>query len=218
MPDAQSFVQSMTRELQQWKASLPPALDIDTSRPSLNKERDNYLPMVIQLHMQYHATVILLHRPFVSECVSPSAIIDQPLNASQMCSVSASAISYLLIMFRRRFSWRYVHLQAVHNATIAGVVHAYDACIFPGERGKRAQEDLNVCIQALGEMAQSFKSSTRGYEVIAAVRREWQMRKFSHAGSKRSGGPTSQDGKENFSGRQKLSSPTTSRSLSRPQA
>ena len=166
--------------------------------------------MVIQLHIQYHAAVILLHRPFVSEPTSPSAFRDQPLNASQICSHSASEISRLLIMFRSRFSWRYVHLQAVHNATIAGVVHAYDACIFPGERGKRAQEDLNVCIQALGEMAQSFKSSTRGYEVIAAVRREWQNQRFLQAGSKRSLGSMSQNMNERPSGRQKSLSPPKS--------
>jgi hypothetical protein len=193
VPSTTSFVQSMAQELQQWSRMLPPVLQIDTSQPRSGDQEKEHFPMVIQLHMQYHAAVVLLHRPFVGGVNSPNTQNYLPLSASQMCSQSATEISRLLIMFRRRYSWRYVHLQAVHNATIAGVVHAYDACVFPGERGKLAQENLNVCVQALGEMAQSFKSSTRGYEVIAAVRREWHDQKFAHAGNKRSRGSASQN-------------------------
>jgi hypothetical protein len=175
----------MTTELEEWLAALPPALYIDVRQTGPDNLKGDPLPAVIQLHMQYYAVMILLHRPFVGEASSPSALNDTSWDACHMCTRSASAISFLLRIFRRRISWRYVHLQSVHNTTIAGVVHAYDACMFPGERGTQAQEGLNVCVQALGEMSQSFQSSMRGYEVLAAVRREWQARRWLHAGSKR---------------------------------
>jgi hypothetical protein len=183
----------MSTELEEWYATLPPALQIDvTSHATPDKQKDEPLPVIVQLHMQYHAVMILLHRPFVTDVSSPSALSEVTLDACQMCTRSAVAISRLLRIFRRRQSWRYVHLQSVHNTTIAGVVHAYDTCMFPGERGRQAQEGLSVCVQALGEMAQSFKSSMRGYEVIAAVRREWQARRWKQAGSKRPRGMSSQ--------------------------
>ena len=190
--DFRSFVNSMTKELEQWKASLPPDLFIDTSANGQAEREQVYPPMIIQCNMQYHAAMVLLHRPFVSEVLSPTNMDYRTLGSSQICTQEATAISLLLVIFRRNFSWRYAHLQAVHNATIAGVVHAYDACIFPGERGRRAQDELRVCIQALGEMSLSFKSSTRGIEIIGAVRREWQNRKFLQAGVKRTRGLTAQ--------------------------
>ncbi|KAI1622637.1 hypothetical protein EDD37DRAFT_611051 [Exophiala viscosa] len=184
--DVRTFAQSMSAELEDWYATLPPALQVDTTSDSIpDKQKEDPMPVVIQLHIQYHAVIILLHRPFVSDMASPRAQSEATLDACQTCTRSAVAITRLLRIFRRRQSWRYVHLQSVHNTTIAGVVHAYDTCMFPGERGRQAQEGLSICVQALGEMAQSFKSAMRGYEVISAVRREWQMRRWKQAGEKR---------------------------------
>lgn len=173
----------MTKELEEYKACLPPEFFIDTTAKPLRNAL--HAPMVIQCNMQYHAAIILLHRPFVAEVQSPSSLDKATQESSQICTQAAKAISHLLVTFRGNYSWRFVHLQAVHNATIAGVVHAYDSCVAPGLRGMQALEEMQVCIQALGEMGLSFRSSIRGIEIIGAVRREWQRRSMYTAGIKR---------------------------------
>lgn len=182
----------MSKELDGWKATLPPSLQIDLSAAKKGEGQPKPSVVVIQLHMQYHGIMILLNRPFVGDVASRENMNDMNLDACRVCSRSAAAISELLRMFRRQLSWRYVHLQSVHNTTIAGVIHVYDSITFPGERGKQAQEGLNVCVQALAEMGQSFQSSMRGYEVIAAIRRESQAKRWLQTGAKRARGLVSQ--------------------------
>jgi hypothetical protein len=59
----------------------------------------------------------------------------------------------------------------------ACIIHAHDRCLYSDERGRSAQEQLLIGIQALGEMGQAFESSTRSLEVILSLKREWQFRR-----------------------------------------
>ena len=136
--------------------------------------------------MVYHQTMIFLYRPFVSESN------DVALRASQTCSNSAREICRLLDLYRRHYSLRYINVHAVAMTMTAGVVHAYDCCVFSGSRGKVAEQNLLDCIKALGEMAQSFNSAVRGIEVITSLRRMWQTQNFLKTGAKRHRGTFSQ--------------------------
>lgn len=185
MEDIHSFAKTMSKELEEWQATLPVALKIDLSSAKAQRGQNEPLPAVIQLHMQYHAIRILLNRPFVGDITNQGVMSNMSLEARHACSTSATAISDLLRIFRRQLSWRYMHLKSVHNTTVAGLMHVYDSCTYSGLRGKQAQEGLNICVQALAEMSQTFKSSMRGYEVIAAIRRESQTKRAFQPGPKR---------------------------------
>jgi len=139
--------------------------------------------------------MIFLYRPFISESD------DDALQASQICSNSAREICRLLGLYRRHYSLSRINLHAVAVTMTAGIVHAYDCCVFSGSRGKMAEQNLLDCIKALGEMAQSFNSAVRGIEVITSRRRVWQTQNFLQTGAKRHRGPFSQANRSQMSGR-----------------
>ena len=129
--------------------------------------------------MLYHHAMMLLHRPFISDSSTMS------FDAGDVCSNSASEFNRLLILYRRRYSLRHINVQGVHMTMTAGVIHAYDSCVYSGTRGKSAQDNLLVCVQALGEMGHSFAGGVRGLEVLTSLRRVWQTQKFCPSGTKR---------------------------------
>jgi len=129
--------------------------------------------------MLYHQILIFLNRPFVSSDK------DLTMGAGQACTNSARDICRMLRLYRRLYTLRYINVQAVATTMIAGVVHVHDCCTYSGTKGKLAQDNLLICIQALGEMGQCFNSSIRGLEVITTLRRAWQIQKFRETGPKR---------------------------------
>jgi len=145
--------------------------------------------------MAYHQTMIFLHRPFISESDEVALV------ASQTCSNSAREICRLLGLYRRHYSLNRINIHAVAVTMTAGIVHAYDCCVFSGTRGKIAEQNLLECINALGEMGQSFNSAVRGIEVITSRRRMWRAQNFVQAGAKRHRGPFSQASRPQLSER-----------------
>ncbi len=145
--------------------------------------------------MLYHQTVIFLYRPFISESD------DVALLASQTCSNSAREICRFLGLFRRQYSLRLINMHAVAVTMTAGIVHAYDSCVYSGNRGKIAEQNLLECINALGEMGQSFNSAVRGIEVITSRRRMWRAQNFVQIGMKRHRGTFSQTSRPQLHGR-----------------
>ncbi|OAG42045.1 hypothetical protein AYO21_03780 [Fonsecaea monophora] len=174
--DAKLFVPAMAKQLQQWLAALPPALHVD-----YGEEQPSPVPapIVLQLHILYHQILIILNRPFV---VHES---DSEILAGEMCTKSAGIICKLLQVFKANYGLRYINVQAVASTVTAGVVHAYDSCIYSGAKGKAAQHNFVVCIQALAEIGQSFRSSIHGLEVITSLRRAWQHQMFKETRAKR---------------------------------
>jgi hypothetical protein len=125
--------------------------------------------------MQYHEAVILLYRPFLHAWPDQAARsfgVGAP-DGRQMCTESASKICDLLIMYRRQYGLRHINVHAVDAVLSAGLVHADNCCYLPESDNKHAQELLNICIQALGEMGQTFHCSTRALEVVTTLRRDW---------------------------------------------
>ena len=131
--------------------------------------------------------MIFLYRPFISESN------DVALLASQTCSNSAQEICRLLALYDRHYSLSRINMHAVAVTMTAGIVHAYDSCVFSGSRGKIAEQNLLECINALGKMGQSFNSAVRGIEVITSRRRMWRAQNFVQTGTKRHRGPLSQN-------------------------
>ena len=110
---------------------------------------------------------------------------DSDLRAGEICTNSATIICRLLQVYKVNYGLRYINVQAVATTVTAGVVHAYDSCIYSGAKGKAAQANFVICIQALAEIGQSFKSSIHGLEIITALKRAWQHQMFKELGSKR---------------------------------
>jgi len=189
---AHIFHAAMAAELQQWKESLPASLHINNSKDWRASDKELYLPMVLQLHMQFHEAMILLHRPFITESRNSSprtitstastATAGAPLasinNASAQCSASATAIARLLVLYRRQWGLQQINIQAVHVAMTAGIQLIHDSCKLEGAAARTARDGLHVCLQALGDMGQTFHSGNRGLQVVSSMMRDWQNLTF----------------------------------------
>ncbi|EXJ83039.1 hypothetical protein A1O3_06856 [Capronia epimyces CBS 606.96] len=180
LPSLDSFLQGMTSDLQQWRESLPPTMQVDGCETQDELQPRIYLPSVLQLHMQYYHVLVLLHRPFISGTRS-----FDPADHGEICRNSASAICSLLVKFRRQCSLRYVHLTIVHIVVTAGLIHAYDSCMLSGPNQKQSQDHLLTCVHGLSEMSQTYKSATRGMELVTTFRRDLESRKPSRKDPKR---------------------------------
>lgn len=76
-----------------------------------------------------------------------------------------------------------MHPQVVPIILTAALIHVHNCCIYSSEKGIRAQENISICISALGEMSY-FTIGTRSLEIILSLRRDWQSRTFHRKGKK----------------------------------
>lgn len=135
--------------------------------------------------MQYHEATILLHRSFISQSRnnSPSTITSAGTSsnlqsAAAQCTASASAIARLLVLYRRQWGLQQVNIQTVHIVMTAGIQHAHDCCVLAATAARTARDGLHVCLQALGDMGQTFQSGNRGLQVVSSLMHDWQNLTF----------------------------------------
>lgn len=132
--------------------------------------------------MQYHEALILLNRPFISQVGSSSPTSSSSISApssphsvaAAQCTASASAITRLLVLYRRQWGLQQINIQAVHVVMTAGIQHAHDCCVLAGSAARSARDGLHICLQALGDMGQTFQSGNRGLQVVSSLSRDWQ--------------------------------------------
>jgi uncharacterized membrane protein len=164
------FASSMRAELLHWHSTLNDNLTVDLSAVS-----SFYVPHVIQLHMQYHTVMILANRPFFSANIAtlPDVAFSDPMVGRPACTDSAKAISKLLQIYRRLYSFRRINIQAVHLIFTASLIHVLNACEATEPSLKNsAWKDLEVCSQALSEMGKGYKNASRALEVVSGIKSE----------------------------------------------
>ncbi|KAK7885116.1 hypothetical protein LTR67_010607 [Exophiala xenobiotica] len=167
------FVNDMGLELQGWKTSLPLALAVEPD----TRQEPGYLPTILELHAQYYEAIILLYRPFIAPKQLESSFQNPAMtsaDARKRCAEAATEICRLVIMYRRSYGLRRTHIRLVQSVFTASLIHAYHGCLFTGAEGREAQRSLLTCMQALGEMGQTFKSASRALEILSSLRHKWQ--------------------------------------------
>ncbi|KAF7168738.1 hypothetical protein CNMCM5623_001644 [Aspergillus felis] len=161
-------------ELQKWKATLPPILQID-----LDDAASPYLPHVLLLHMQYHQNIIYAHRPWISK----SHLQPQPprgpgyTHAREMCIQSAIAISKILNMYESRYTLRRINVQAV-SITSSAILFLLFAAVsnYPSDSQGNISLYLTTCFRALDEFSLSWKSAQRAKDLLVGLQRQWDLR------------------------------------------
>jgi hypothetical protein len=131
--------------------------------------------------MQFYAISIFLHRPFFSRSAQRSVGEDQQESAQerQICVEAAQAIVRILQAYRKQHSLRQTNVQIVHLVFTASLIHIYTICTSTGIDAEKSMVDLQTCCQALSEIGQTYKNSTRALEVIICIKREWQGKAYS---------------------------------------
>lgn len=171
-PDQQAYFKmaALDRELHNWLSRLPP----DLRYTEQNKE--NAPLSFFLLHQQYHAVLILLHRPFAryddpsAEVEEVSALDSHFSRASRaICTKSAISMARIFWQHRQKFDGKQIfcigmqHAGAAATALIAALAFIPDA----SDRNNNMQY-LEVLHAALQDMVHAYQPAERMAAVLNA--------------------------------------------------
>lgn len=159
-PDLWSFASKMHVKLTNWYATLPSPLlcSANSQRPVVSH--------IVVLHMQYHASMILLHRPFLK--IHGANI--SPNHAKDVCRTAATNITNLLEKYRSSwYSMRRINTMSVHIIFTAATIHLLNAWCDIGTYKSNATQGLKTCCLALSELGQTYETAKRTLAVLTCL-------------------------------------------------
>ncbi|KAF4779066.1 fungal specific transcription factor [Colletotrichum scovillei] len=143
------------------------------------------LPHVCLFHIQYHAHLILLHRPLVHKRKRRSVSVNTPTDDGSIdgdgydnqhmatCRHSAAEISRLLRIYKQQYTLRRIPIAAVHLCFSAVVIHLIDARPSNPNR-QQAIRHLQTCVDALRDLRTAWCAwSDRALRAARLLAREW---------------------------------------------
>lgn len=158
--DLWSFASNMYVRLTSWYTTLPSPL---LCSPNSQKPVVSH---VVVLHLQYHAALILLHRPFLK--MQGSVISSN--HATDVCRTAATTITNLLEKYRTSwYSMRRINVISVHIIFTAATVHLLNAWGDIGTYKANATHGLKVCCLALSELGSTYETAKRTLAVITCL-------------------------------------------------
>lgn len=126
--------------------------------------------------MQYHAIMILLHRTLIAP--SDNDLLSQICSEDELqtCTDSADEMCHLLRLYTTLFSTKTMHVQSIYFTLTAGLIHVYNLhrqqTSNYADETSTASDNLTTCLQVLGEMSITFKSSLQALDILLSVRRQ----------------------------------------------
>lgn len=156
-------------KLLEWHAGLPlsESIDLDLQpQPAAH---------VICLHLQYYATMLLLHRPRLGDVNS---------NAFEVCCSACSNITSLLQLYKRSYGFRRMCSIGVHQiftaaTTLIYVIHRTNeqplstASSHPTAQDARRQ--LLICLAALSALGGKHVHARRSYLSAVLLMKKWKV-------------------------------------------
>lgn len=134
-------------------------------------------PINYAYSVQYYATMLLLHRPFLADSAS---------NAFDVCCSASSSMAHLLKLYKRLYSFRRMSSVGVHQiftcaTTLVFIFHR-------GEEQKNAGIPLNdpkllettrssllTCLAALSALATRQVHARRSYLSVILLMKKWRV-------------------------------------------
>ncbi|KAI8051767.1 fungal-specific transcription factor domain-containing protein [Thamnidium elegans] len=157
---ADTVLTTWNKRLHQWYAQLPDSLQIkkDNHHTSLMPPT-----AVCQLHMIYHTTVILLHRPFIS---GPNqSLIPSLLPCASICSSAADSVLSIASAMLSENKLRYVMNYAVYYIFTSAIIFIKSASITyasDSNNSKSLEYKVKVtkCMQVLDEIEGTWTTAS----------------------------------------------------------
>ncbi|KAI8982435.1 fungal-specific transcription factor domain-containing protein [Mycotypha africana] len=174
-----SILTTWNRKLHQWYDRLPNSLQLLLS----DKEHDTRLllsPVVIsQLHMIYHTTMILLHRPFIpgpDQSLIPTTTM---LPCSSICNLSADSIVNIIDDMHASKKLRYLMNFSVYYIFTAAVVFIQEVS-FDSKNNSNQQQPFSKknaycqwkvkkCMLALDEIESTWPTASKRRQILAEL-------------------------------------------------
>lgn len=173
-PDQSAYFKmaALDRELHNWMARLPADL-------KNNEENRRNAPYSFYLlHQQYHAVLILLHRPFARyddpnkpETEEISALDSHFSKASRgICTKSAVAMARIFWQHRQRFDGKVIFCIGMQHAGLAATALIAALAYISNEADRTNNlEYLEVLHAALQDMSHAYQPAERMAKVLDAV-------------------------------------------------
>ncbi|KAI0697737.1 fungal-specific transcription factor domain-containing protein [Cerioporus squamosus] len=156
----------MHQRLQQWHLDLPEHLDY-----SLKSNRPCPAPHILAMHIQYWATMILTHRPFIpkgsdlASRSSPSLDPDPlPWESYDICQSAASQVASFALLYHEKYNMRWAPPFLSNCIQAAGVMSVVVLRYKPLDT--QASVGLTKCIGALAGMELTWTSALRVRHLI----------------------------------------------------
>ncbi|KAI0373611.1 hypothetical protein BV20DRAFT_937410 [Pilatotrama ljubarskyi] len=157
--------QQLYSRLLQWALELPDHLNY-----SVKSARPSPAPHVLVMHIQYWASVLLLHRPFIPKGAelargnSPSLDPDPvPWESYDICQGAASQVASFAMLYHEKYDMRWAPPFVANCLQAAGYL-AYTVKYKPLDT--QASVGLQKCIAALAGMEATWVSALRVRHLI----------------------------------------------------
>lgn len=171
---ADSVLTTWNKKLQQWYDHLPDSLQI--KKDSSNNSHTLPPTAVCQLHMIYHTTVILLHRPFIP---GPNqSLLPSLLPCASICSAAADAVLSITNAMFAENKLRYVMNYAVYYIFTSGIIFIRTACtvkptnapsLSSDDKSLEAKVKVRKCMQALDEIEATWTTASKSCQILAEL-------------------------------------------------
>ncbi|KAI9059123.1 hypothetical protein FKP32DRAFT_1580451 [Trametes sanguinea] len=153
--------QQLYSRLLQWALDLPEHLNY-----SATSTRPCPAPHILAMHIQYWATVVLLHRPFIpkgselARADSPSLDPDPiPWESYDICQSAATQISSFAMVYHETYDMRWAPPFVANCLQTAGIMHVLTLKYKPLDA--QASASLQKCIKALAGMEVTWAMAVR---------------------------------------------------------
>ncbi|KAJ4214389.1 hypothetical protein NW759_010407 [Fusarium solani] len=134
-------------------------------------------PYVYHLHIQYHHSIILLHRPFFKVLSRGRNCVEFDPEGkdvhSKSCKASAIKIAKIVRIYRSNYTNQCQPISAVHPIFTAAIIHLLDLKMGPPNANNEAMRCLSICIKALYEMNTNWDWANRSIRAIRSLADQW---------------------------------------------
>ncbi|KAK7007048.1 Zn(2)-C6 fungal-type domain-containing protein [Favolaschia claudopus] len=157
----QAWLAKLETKLDQWFLSLPEVLRYDTASRRIAPS-----PPVLQLHIRYWGTVLLLHRAFIPNWknIDPTPKDSTlELKAFDLAQGAASHISAIATTYRESFGLKRCSPFLTSYLLNAGIMHISTLALRPSN--PQASLGFQQCLTALKEMEITWPSAARAFEL-----------------------------------------------------
>ncbi|KAK2612030.1 hypothetical protein QQS21_001995 [Conoideocrella luteorostrata] len=153
-------------QLVQWRESLPEHLKMhfDDEIAGDTSGGLKALPHTLSLILLFHALVILLHRPFVSEGHLSSATRSSAHHAFSICEDAASHIDIVLRRYKKHWCIKSPPYFLSYATYVSATIHVRIAAQRP--RAAKAHERLRNCLEILSEHQTVCRAPKRSLDIL----------------------------------------------------
>ncbi|KAF7337482.1 Zn(2)-C6 fungal-type domain-containing protein [Mycena sanguinolenta] len=166
VPSRQASLVQFERRLDQWYLGLPESLRYDTASRRIVPS-----PPVLQMHIRYWGSVLLLHRAFIPNWknIDPTPKDSTlELKAFDLAQGAASHISAIVTAYRDSFGLKRCSPFLTSYLLNAGIMHITTLTLRPSN--PQASLGFQQCLAALKEMEITWPSAARAYELLNGVK------------------------------------------------